>query len=160
MKRKRDFAMLYASLAGFLLFVVLPIGCVSLLVRSSEETHVSSPVSRLLPDGAQIIEERDSHGGFHGDGVSFLSVQIPMKDSAEFVQQLKEKGFTDAPVPEDIRGKLSGDKETCAAANIAHALWWFRDDSPDDVCLFCYTNYTFQIYDLNTGIYYYIEYDS
>ena len=155
MKRKRDFAMLYAVLAGFLLFFGIPFTLIVwATVREDNRPY------RLLPDGAQIIEQRDSHGGFLGDGVSFMSVQIPLKDSAEFVQQLKEKGFTDAPVPEDIRGKVSGDKETCEAADIAHALWWFRDDSPDDVCLLCYTNYTFQIYDLNTGIYYYIEYDS
>ena len=155
MNRKRDFAMLYAVLAGFFLFCGIPFTLVVwATVREDNRPY------RLLPETAQIIEQRDSHGGFLGDGVSFMSAQIPLKDSAEFVQQLKENGFTDTPVPEAIQGKVRGDKETCAAADIAHALWWFRNDHVDSACPVCYTNYTFQVYDPNTGIYYFIEYDS
>ncbi|MBQ2830872.1 MAG: hypothetical protein IJF15_07670 [Oscillospiraceae bacterium] len=153
MKRKRDFTMLYAVLAGFLLFYGIPI---TLIVWSA----VSEDDRIFFPETAQIIEQRDSHGGFLGDGVSFMSVQIPLKDSAEFVQQLKENGFTDEPVPESIRKKVRGDEETCAAADIAHAIWWFRNDHVDSVSPSVYTNYTFRVYDLNTGIYYFIEYDS
>ena len=72
---------------------------------------------------------------------------------------LQERNFTDLAVPEDIQYQLRIDPETCIATDISNSLWWFEDESPDD-CLGEYTNYTFHAYDLDNGIYYYIEFDS
>lgn len=71
----------------------------------------------------------------------------------------QERNFTDLAVPEDIQYQLRIDPETCIAADISNSLWWFEDESPAD-CLGEYTNYTFHAYDLDNGIYYYIEFDS
>ena len=72
---------------------------------------------------------------------------------------LQERNFTDLAVPEDIQYQMRIDPETCIAADISNSLWWFEDESPAD-CLGEYTNYTFRAYDLDNGIYYYIEFDS
>lgn len=157
MKGNRDYSMLYGVLAGFALFVLF-VGW--LIAHTDWDSHVGSPVDYLFPEGTQIIEERDSHGGFHGDGVAFLSAQIPPEASQDFALLLQERNFTDLAVPEDIQYQLRIDPETCIAADISNSLWWFEDESPDD-CLGEYTNYTFHAYDLDNGIYYYyIEFDS
>ena len=81
MKGNRDYSMLYGVLAGFALFVLF-VGW--LIAHTDWDSHVGSPVDYLFPEGTQIIEERDSHGGFHGDGVAFLSAQIPPEASQDF----------------------------------------------------------------------------
>lgn len=156
MNKKRDYSMLYGVLAGFTLFVLF---AGWLFAHIDWDSHVGSPVDYLFPEGTQIIEERDSHGGFHGDGVAFLSAQIPPEASQDFAFLLQERNFTDLAVPEDIQYQLRIDPETCIAADIPNCLWWFEDESPAD-CLGEYTNYTFHAYDLDNGIYYYIEFDS
>ena len=71
MKGNRDYSMLYGVLAGFALFVLF-VGW--LIAHTDWDSHVGSPVDYLFPEGTQIIEERDSHGGFHGDCVAFCVV--------------------------------------------------------------------------------------
>jgi len=148
--------MLYGALAGFALFALL---AGWLIAHTDRDGYVRSPLRYLFPEGTQIIEERDSHGGFHGDGVAFLAAQIPESASREFALLLQERNFTDLAVPEEIQYQLRIDPETCMAADISNSLWWFEDESPAD-CLGEYTNYTFHAYDLDTSIYYYIESDS
>ena len=80
--------MLYGALAGFTLFVLFA-GWI--FAHIDWDSHVGSPVVHLFPEGTQIIEERDSHGGFHGDGVAFLAAQIPQSSSEEFALLLQER---------------------------------------------------------------------
>lgn len=101
----------------------------------------------------------DSHGGFLGDGVTTIVAQIPPESAQDFVQVLREKGFTDAPLPENIRKKIAGDPETSMASGVSNGLWWFQDESPEKGRDW-YANYTLHMYDLDTCTYYYIEYDS
>ena len=101
----------------------------------------------------------DTHGGFHGDGVTTIVAQIPPESAQDFVQILWEKGFTDTPMPKNIRQEISYVHEVNGITDISNGLWWFRDGSPTghegD-----FTDYTFHMYDLDTCTYYYIEYDS
>ena len=157
--KKKGLAMCYAALIGliWIAFRVLPRLALPVFVIWAITTP--STIGIDFPEGTQIIEERDSHGGFLGDGVTLIAAQIPPETSEDFIQILWEKGFTDAPISEDIRYKLQNDPETCMAAEVFNGLWWFEEESPAD-CLGEYTNYTFHAYDLDTSIYYYIEYDS
>lgn len=157
-KERRDFSMLYGVLAGFALFALV---AVWIFAHIDWDSHVESPVDYLFPEGTQIIEERDSHGGFHGDGVAFLSAQIPVESSQGFAQLLREKGFTNVPISEELQDQLRGCSETCMAADIPNCLWWFQDESPkSNGSRDWFINYTLHLYDLDTSIYYYIEFDS
>lgn len=156
MRENRAHSILYGVLAGFALFGLFA-GWVFTHIDWND--HGGAPMDHLFPDGTQLIEQCDSHGGFHGDGVAFLAVQIPPGTSAEFASLLQESGFTDMPLPEDIQYKLRIDPETCMAADIPNSLWWFEDQSPAD-CLGKYTNYTFHAYDPDNAVYYFIESDS
>ena len=159
MKRKRDFSMLYGALAGFILLV----GGFILLALINDALlpwYECSDFERLFtfPEGTPY-HLKNTHGGFLGDGVTVLTAQIPLESSQDFVQVLWEKGFTDSPVPEDIRKEISNDPDTNMVPEVSNCLWWFQDESPDKSRDW-YTNYTFHMYDLDTCTYYYIEYDT
>ena len=157
--KKRDYSMLYAVIVGFLLFAG-GFAALNYIRDFGGSWYNSRDFDRYFSflEGTEY-KHTDSHGGFLGDGVTMIVAQIPEEASPEFIQLLWEKGFTDTPVPEDIQYQLRIDPETCMAADISHSLWWFEDESPAD-CLGEYTNYTFHAYDLDNGIYYYIEFDS
>jgi hypothetical protein len=152
MKQKKDRTMLYAVLAGALLFAL------ALVIYDSslpwyDRTDLKQYFS--FPEGT-AYQKTDSHGGFLGDGVTVLVAQIPPDSSQAFIQVLWEKGFTDEPIPEKLQKKIADDPETHLAAE-ASGLWWFQDESPEGGE---YTNYTFHIYDPGACTYYYIECDS
>ena len=150
--------MLYGALAGFILFV----GGFILLVLINDALlpwYECSDFERLFsfPEGTPY-RMKDTHGGFRGDGETILVAQIPPESSQDFVQVLREKGFTDAPLPEDIRQEISYHHEISAAAEVSNGLWWFQNESlTRDRSGF--TNYAFHMYDLDTRIYYYIEHN-
>ena len=155
MNPKKDRSMYYAAFISFILFILL----VGWVVAHIDLESSAGPAYALFPDGYQIIEKRDSHGGFHGDGVAFLAVQIPEESSQDFARLLQEENFTDSELPEPIQSQLRTDSETCMASDILNAFWLFEDESPEGNHGM-YTNYILHIYDLDTGIYYYMEYDS
>ena len=156
MKQTRDYSTLYAALAGFVLFLAVLL----LMTDHFSPWHDSTDFDRYFPfpEGTQY-QQTDSHGSFLGDGVTFLTAQIPRESSPAFLQTLQEKGFTDSPLPQDIREKAANHPETASAATAAQCLWWFEDESPEDTRE-KYTNYTLHIYDPVACVYYYIEYDS
>ena len=159
MKRKRDFVMLYAALAGFALFVALPVGCVSLLViNSDEEVHVSSPVSHLFPEGTRIIKEYDTHE--FRDGTAVLEAYIPAEGRAAFVQALARRGFVKTPLIEKAQRAMRGDPEARRMLQVTNGLWHFIDETWEPSAGGYCENYTFMIYDFESGVFYYIESDS
>ena len=149
MKRKRDFSMLYGTLAGFILLV--------LINDALLPWYECSDFERLFtfPEGTPY-HMKDTHGGFHADGETVLVAQIPPESAQDFVQVLREKGFTDAPLPEDIRQHISYHHEISAATEVSNGLWWFQDES---LTWGDFIDYAFHMYDLDTRIYYYIKYN-
>lgn len=155
MKRKKDHSMLYGALAGFILLALAFI-----IYDASLPWYECTDFERYFtfPEGTPYTGT-NTHGGFLGDGVTILVAQIPPESSQDFVQVLWEKGFTDAPVPEDIRKKVASAPDTNIISEVSNGLWWFQDESPEGM-RGRYANYTLHMYDLDTCIYYYIEYDT
>ena len=153
MKGSRDYSMLYGALAGFTLFVLL----VGWFVARTDWSSPAGPMYGILPDGYQIVEDSDTHT--FRDGTRTFIVKIPSEDSDSFAAALEEKGFVNTPLPDDIYQKVKGDPEVKVVTTVTNGLWWFKDDSPEDIWGE-YTNYDLHIYDLDTGIYYYFESDS
>lgn len=154
MNKRKDYSMLYAALAGFTLFLLIVVWFVA---HIDWEGHVTIPIEHLFPEGVQVIEERDSHE--FRDGVAWVVVQIPPEAEREFVQLLREIGFTDAQMPEELQDKVRGDPDTSMAADIPNCLWRFKDETPE-IVEGQITDYTLYLYDLDTSRLYYIEYDS
>ena len=145
--------MLYGALAGFTLFVLL----VGWFVARTDWSSPAGPMYGILPDGYQIVEDSDTHT--FRDGTRTFIVKIPSEASDSFAAALEEKGFVNTPLPDDIYQKVKGDPEVKVVTTVTNGLWWFKDDSPEDIWG-KYTNYDLHIYDLDTGIYYYFESDS
>ena len=153
MKESRDYSMLYGALAGFTLYVLL----VGWFVARTDGSSPAGPMYGILPDGYQIVEDSDTHT--FRDGTRTFIVKIPSEASDSFAVSLKEKGFVNTPLTDDIYQKVKGDPEVKVVTTVTNGLWWFKDDSPEDIWGE-YTNYDLHIYDLDTGIYYYFESDS
>lgn len=145
--------MLYSALAGFTLFVLL----VSWFIAHTDWSSLAGPVYSILPDGYQIIEDRDTHT--FRDGTRIFVVKIPPEASDSFAASLQEKGFVNTPLTDDIYQKVKGDPEVEVVTSVTNGLWWIKDDSPEDD-QGEYTNYDLHVYDLDTRTYYYFESDS
>ena len=111
MKAKRDYSMLYAVLAGVLLFSVV-VGC---WFQSD---------TRPIPDipAGGIWREVDTFGGFPAEGIEMDVYQIPEEKMDEFFEQLRELGFERTPFPEEVRKRLAGDSDTAMLVEVSNGL--------------------------------------
>ena len=151
MKRKRDFTMLYAVLAGFAFFVILPIVVVCVIGYPTEP-------SVSLPTGSRI-QTVDTFGGFPAYGIEMHIVQIPPEKSEEFEKHLREEGFFQMPLPADVHETISFDSDTEMLAGISNGLWWFENrGSGDGKVGGIYENFDLLIFDFDTCTYYDLHY--
>ncbi len=163
--KNKDRSMLYAVIAGAVLFglpLLLFLRFFSLFSGEHEHTGIYVPRHMVLetvalPENAVLLESKDDHGGFHGDGIAVLVVEIPATDEQSFVEQLQEKGFSPLPVDEVVQNFEYVD-EMKALLQAANGLYRFQNDSPEDIDWIA--NFTFELYDSDAGTYYYVEYDT
>jgi len=155
MRQKKDYSMLYGVLAGFAVFVLV---AGWFITHIDQENHVRVPIEHLFPEGTQVIEESDSHE--FRDGTALTVVRIPQETSENFAQELQRQNFVETPITESVQWALTGVPEAEASLKVTNGLWYFSDDTPEQFRGEQYHNYTFMIYDLDTAICYYIEYDS
>ena len=155
MRQKKDYSMLYGVLAGFAVFILV---AGWFIIHIDRGNHVHVPIEHLFPEGTQVIEESDSHE--FRDGTALAAVQIPPEASENFAQNLRRQNFVETPIAEDVQWTLTGVSEAEASLKVTNGLWYFSDDTPEQFRGEQYHNYTFMMYDLDTAICYYIEYDS
>jgi len=145
MKKPRDFSMLYAVLAGFVLFLA-----VWLLMTSG-------PPIVSLPAGSRT-STIDTFGGFPAYGIELDIVSIPEAETKAFIRQLQEKEFQELPLPEDLWYTLHLDPDTQFLADVSNGLWRFenRDSHDDDGGMLngIYTHFTLLLYDKDSHTYY------
>ena len=95
--------------------------------------YVARKLDIVLPQPAAVTSG-DSHGGFHGDGLLHMELTFSQEDALA----------VDWPVP--ARG------------------WWYledrQEDETEDMWQRYSYNYTFAVYDPDTGILYYQELDT
>ena len=107
-----------------------------------------------------VVDESDSHGGFHGDGDYYLIL-----DCSENAEQAKEliDGWKPLPLTENLQQVMD---MTCSG--MENGVYKFIDrhpdaiDASDDTDLFDRYSYNFSIavYDLDTDMLYYFEFDT
>lgn len=123
-----------------------------------------------------VVEEKDTHGGFLGDGSYYLIL-----DCAEKTEQAKEliKDWKQLPLTENLQlamygGSKGGVSYGCGFAeeahwpNISNGVYKFVDrhseavDKSDDTNLLSRFSFNFSIavYDLDTNTMYYFEMDT
>lgn len=108
--------------------------------------------------GGQVLEYRDTHGGFHGDGTTFVKIQgicslpgsrfwHPLPASPNAAEAIRQSGVL--PAVEDGWYYVNDRHSQCP-------------DRADGTCLLSHgaRNYTLAVYDPANGILYYYELDT
>ena len=138
----------------------------------SEQTAYFGFQASVFP----VIDEKDTHGGFHGDGFYYL-----LLDCSEKTEEAKAliKDWKPLPLTENLQlimygGEKNGVSYGYYLAEKAHwpvinnGVYKFLDRYPDavdeaeDRDLFNRNSYNFSVavYDLDTNILYYFEFDT
>lgn len=162
--KNKDCSMLYAVIAGAALFAlpILLLLFFGLFSGEREYTGIYVPYHMVLetvafPENAVLLESEDTHGGFHGDGMTILVVEIPASDEESFLAQLRDKGFSSLPADETAQNFQCLD-EMSAPLQAENGLYRFYNDSPEYANYI--SNFTFELYDSDANLYYYVEEDT
>ena len=123
-----------------------------------------------------VVDEKDTHGGFHGDGSYYLIL-----DCSEETEQAAEliENWSPLPLTENLQLIMYGGEKNGVSYgyNLAEEAHWpiitngvykFVDrhseavDKSDDTKLFSRYSYNFSVavYDLDTNTLYYFEFDT
>lgn len=128
-------------------------------------------IGTKLPDGSEIIEAGDSHGGFHGDGTYFEIIQINSSETASFAEELQNSGlWEELPLSGELQKFIYGEHNAeytygghgeMMPKNIS-GIYRFNDKSADSRPLFerYSQNFIFCMFDTNKGRLYILEFDS
>ena len=153
-KKQRNFSVSYRALAGGLLFAVPGF----LVLFSIWSMNSPSHLGVSFPEGTQIIEQTDTHQGlFRREGIAIVVAQIPHEQIQSFGQQLRNEGFIEFPPLDHVQELL----KSVEAAPVweEHVLWDYRDEA----LAFIeepFSDYFAAIYDEDTGVCCWVEYDS
>lgn len=56
-----------------------------------------------LPFSAKYLEEKDTHGGFHGDGEYYAKIQLSQRDAEKFIKEGIDNGtWSNLPLDKDL----------------------------------------------------------
>lgn len=121
-----------------------------------------------------VVDEADSHGGFHGDGSYYLILDCS-ENREKAVENIK--GWKQLPLSSNLQLIMYGDESGAYGYNLAevakipevtNGYYYFCDrhsestDSSDDTNLFARAsfNFTLAIYDSDADRMYYFEFDT
>lgn len=125
---------------------------------------------------ATVLEYSDTHGGFHGDGMTYAALQFP---DASFGDALADNElWRSLPLSDTVHTFLYGGEGRSTAVidengkprfpEVEHGCWYFYDrhaestDPQDDSQIFrrYSTNLTVAVYDADTKTLYYCKFDT
>lgn len=146
------------------------------LMACSEQTDVSEGYFGFSKNDFTIVEEADTHGGFHGDG-SYYFIMDCSENKEKALENLS--GWTELPLSENLHLIMYGGEkdgmtygydlaEEAKMPEVENGYYYFYDrhsestDSSDDSELFDRSSFNFSIavYDSDTNKMYYFEYDT
>ncbi len=155
----------------FAIFVCSLTGCFPYSINKEISSSLGINIPLFLK-----IEYEDTHGGFHGDGVTLAKVQLEGKNANNILSEIKgNDGWKDLPLSENVELEMYGgeDYESNLAKKlgmpkIQNGYWIFIDrykgenKVTDGERLFprYSANYTVGIYDADSNILYYCKFDS
>ena len=151
-------------LAGALLCLA---GCGSL---SKAERNIKKRTGVGLDlSGCRVVSEKDSHGGFLGDGEYLLVLDCSGSEDKLLAQT---GDWSDLPLSDNIRTVLYdwGVAENCGMPAVSEGRWYFYDRFADDAALDRRSdakllsrpaeNFSLLLYDSGNSILYYFEMDT
>lgn len=116
------------------------------------------------------FEEKDTHGGFHGDGESLVKVYFSNKQSDDFINKINEnKNWKEMPININLnRSIIYKNVEGNTIPNVKNGYWLFIDRHSNTVNKYEYNesltqasfNYSIAIFDIDTNILYIYSLDT
>ena len=129
----------------------------------------SSQIEIKIPLFAKM-EEKDTHGGFHGDGEATLRVYFSNKQAEKFVNKINQNNhWGKLPMPEDLQKRLPNEVEReIAISTIENGYWFFVDRHNEATDKYNYNdmfgraslNYSIAVFDTDSNILYFFASDS
>lgn len=177
MKRKMERWLAGGCLVGLLLMAVW------LLWPAQTPATAQARVGRALGlalDTATVLTEQDDHGGFHGDGQTFIALQLVENSLPADLPD--RAGWAALPLDHNAAVLLYGETTETASRGpylhdeagnpllppVAHGYWYFQDRqaaqgeklSAEAVLGRPSMNWTAAVYDADARILYYMELDT
>ena len=166
------------------LFCILFCICMLYMVGCSKSGSITNEISENIGvdlGNVEYVTRIDTHGGFHGDGSTIISMQLPSESVLEQIQN--NTSWNSLPLTENLTAVLYGitegnstigpyitvdDTRNPAVPEITNGYYFFLDrhsqstDSRDDTNVLSRAsfNLTIAIYDCDTEMLYYLEFDT
>lgn len=159
---------------GIILLVIAIYNLIILFTPISTDKYIKNKI-HIDISSCKIIEEEDTHGGFHGDGEYFVKADCK-KSNNEILEQLSRwKSF---PLSEYLQpiiydnneatGHISGFEINKEIPKIDDGLYYFIDrysgraieTDGKDIFERASFNYTIAFYDKDLNMFYYYELDT
>lgn len=167
--------MRHSTLLLFAFFLLLPLAMCRAsqdLVPDNEAAQVSHALGVDASAGT-VVSTSDSHGGFHGDGLTFIELSFPDNSFGASIQDV----WHPLPLSENLSTFIYGSSSagpyiTQDGVNcfppVQNGCYYFQDrhsestDPQSDLELFQRYSYniTFALYDADTQTLYYCEFDT
>ena len=88
-----------------------------------------------IPRGAKIIENFDDHGGFHGDGTTWILIQLNDEQQQELISSIQDRpGWAKLPLPDELmkeRGMMRYDDDRKLPVDLVRGYYYFHDSQSD-----------------------------
>lgn len=153
--RKKNVFRYIVPLICFLYMILILGSCVYVDWSANLPKHVNVP----LPEGTQIIKKTDTHKGFfRREGVAVLVAQIPEESIREFGSRLLSEGFIALPPVGMAHDLLYAVEEVRPILDLPTVISHYEDDAVAFVEE-AFSDCSAAIYDLDSGLFCFIEYD-
>ena len=129
----------------------------------------SSLLETSIPIFAKM-EEKDTHGGFHGDGQSLVKVYFSDKQTEKFIKKIKKNThWNELPMDEMLQTCISNNiKDEIYVPIIENGYCFFLDRHSEATDKYKYNeifdraslNYSIAIFDINSNILYIYSLDT
>ena len=153
--KNRIFSFVLMMIVGF--WPVLLLG--AFLVYGIWSTSVYPNSIVPFPEGTQILRQTDTHQGFfRSKGIAVVVAQIPEKYILAFANRLRAEEFSSGPPAGPAYELLATIEEAKDILNSSNTLFNYEDEAlafVEEPFSDCST----AIYDLETGLFCFIEYD-
>lgn len=153
----------------FILLLVIILLFIICLVFLRDYFLYSSEIKIQLPFFTKI-EKKDTHGGFHGDGETFLKVTLSPKQTKKFAKEIKESSYwKKMPIPVELQEKLLNPLDKDIKIPLAKkGYWFFLDRYNESVDKYNYMvsfsksslNFTIAIFNTDSNTLYIYELDT
>lgn len=152
-----------------LIILLLIIVYIIYLYTFYDYNFYSSIIETPIPMFAKI-EEKDTHGGFHGDGEALIKVYFSYKQAEKFIRKIdKNIHWNKLPMKDILQTCINNNtKDEISVPIIENGYWFFLDRHSKATNKYNYydmfdrasSNYSIAIFDIDSNVLYIYSLDT